>query len=159
MDSIVLAGTAAAILVGLAGTVVSRLPGVALIWTAVLVWASIENTGTAWIVLAVATAFAVGGHLTRQLLAGRRLAELVAPARSLAIGVAAAVVGYLLARTMGLVAGFAAGTYLAEQRRLRPRPAAAVPASRPRLAFGRDAAIELAAGLAVAATWVTAVAG
>jgi uncharacterized protein len=158
VDSIVLAGTAAAILVGLAGTVVSRLPGVALIWTAVLVWASIENTGTAWSVLAVATAFAVGGHLARQLLAGRRLAELVAPARSLAIGVAAAVVGYLLARTMGLVAGFAAGTYLAEQRRLRPRPAA-VPASRPRLAFDRDAAVELAAGLAVAATWVTAVAG
>jgi uncharacterized protein len=158
VDSIVLAGTAAAILVGLAGTVVSRLPGVALIWTAVLVWASIENTGTAWSVLAVATAFAVGGHLARQLLAGRRLAELVAPARSLAIGVAAAVVGYLLARTMGLVAGFAAGTYLAEQRRLRPRPAA-VPANRPRLAFDRDTAVELAAGLAVAATWVTAVAG
>lgn len=158
MNSIVLAGTAAAILVGLAGTVVTRLPGVPLIWTAVLVWASIDNSGPSWIALAVATVVAMGSHLTRQLLAGRSLAELVAPVRSLAIGAAAGVIGYLLARTMGLVAGFAAGIYFAEQRRLRPRPAVPARAHRP-VEFTRPAVIDLVAGLAIGAAWLSAVAG
>lgn len=162
VESIVLAGTAAAILVGLAGTIVPRLPGVALIWAAVLVWASIQNTATAWIVLAIASVLAVASYLIQQLLAGRPPAELIAPANSLLIGAAAAAVGYLLARALGLLAGFAAGTYFAERRRLRRAPAARTPVRAPareRTPVGREAAVELAAGLLVTAAWITAVAG
>ena len=162
MEAIVLAGTAAAILVGLAGTIVPRLPGVALIWAAVLVWASIQNTATAWVVLAVATGLAVASYVIRQLLAGRPAAELIAPANSLLIGAATATVGYLLARTLGLLAGFATGTYFAERRRLRTNPAAWTPdrsSAGERVTIGREVVVELAAGLLVTAAWVTVVAG
>jgi hypothetical protein len=77
------------------------------------------------------------------------------------IGAAAATVGYLLARTLGLLAGFAAGTYFAERRRLRKNPVAGTPgpSSAGRVTIGREVVVELAAGLLVTAAWVTVVAG
>lgn len=158
MDTIVLVGTAAAIIVGLVGTVVQPVPGVALIWAAMLAWASVENSTTAWIVLGVATAVAVGGYVIRQLLAGLRPAQIVAPARSFAIGAAVGIAGYLVARTLGLVAGFAAGLYVAERRRLRRYPAVAAQ-QEPRQLLSRPAMVELCIGLLMAGAWLTAVAG
>ncbi len=159
MDLIVLAGTGAAILTGLAGVFVQRLPGVSLIWAAVLVWASIQNTQAAWTVLGVATVLALANHTAQHLLAGRRFEELVAPMRSVAIAAALGAVGFLLARTLGLIAGFAAGIYVAERRRLR------IPGqNRSRIAdhrplIGRESVAELVAGLLITAAWLVAVAG
>lgn len=155
---IVLVATATAVLVGLAGTVIRPLPGAPLIWTAVLVWASVDNSVRAWLSLGAATLIAIAGYMIRQLLAGLRVAQIVAPARSLAIGAAAAVVGYLLARMLGLVAGFAAGLYVAEQRRLRRYPAIATQPE-PRQWLSREAAVEVGTGLLMAGSWLMAVAG
>lgn len=158
MELIVLAGTGAAILAGLAGVFVRRLPGVSLIWAAVLVWASIENTQAAWTVLGVATVLALANHIAQHLLAGRRLEELVAPMRSVAIAAALGAVGFLLARTLGLIAGFAAGLYVAERRRLRiPGQNRRTAAHRPLI--GRESVTELVAGLLVTAAWLVAVVG
>lgn len=158
MDSIVLAGTAAAIATGLAGVFVHRLPGIDLIWAAVLVWASIENTRTAWAVLGVATVFAVANYTVQHLLTGRRLGELVAPMRSIVIAAALGAVGFLAARTLGLIAGFALGLYVAERRRLR-LPGAGRRHATERANVGRETVTELAAGLVVTAAWLVAVAG
>lgn len=158
MDTIVLVGVAAALLVGLVGTVVHPLPGVALIWAAVLTWASVENTAAAWITLGIATGVAVAGYVARQLLAGLRPAQIVAPARSLGIAAATGLAGYLLARTLGLLAGFAAGLYVAERRRLRLFPSVAA-RPEPRQVLSRPALVELCTGVLVAGAWVIAVAG
>jgi hypothetical protein len=156
VNSIVLAGTAAAIATGLAGVFVHRLPGVSLIWAAVLVWASIENTGAAWAVLGIATVLAVANHAAQHLLAGRRLGELVAPIRSVLIAAALGGTGFLLARTLGLIAGFALGLYVAERRRLRD-PKVDHPARRARI--GWESITELVSGLLVTTAWLVAVAG
>lgn len=158
MDLIVLVCTFAAILVGLAGALIHRLPGMSLIWAAILVWASIDNARTAWTVLGVATVLAVANHIVQQLFAGRRLEELVAPMRSVAIAAGFGAVGFLAARAMGLLAGFAIGLYLAERRRLRV-PGATRPHLRRRSALSRESITELAAGLLVTTAWLVAVAG
>jgi hypothetical protein len=158
VDLIVLACTFAAILVGLAGVFIHRLPGMSLIWAAILVWASIENTRTAWTVLGVATVLAVANHIVQHLFAGRRLEELVAPMRSVAIAAGFGAVGFLAARAMGLVAGFAIGLYLTERRRLRV-PGTTRLHLRRRSALSRESFTELAAGLLVTTAWLVAVAG
>ncbi len=158
MDLILLAGTGAAIATGLAGVFVSRLPGTGLVWAAVLVWASLENTSTAWLVLAFATVIALASHISRQLLAGRRFDELVAPVRNIAIAAALGAAGYLAARTLGMVAGFAAGIYVTERRRLRIlSPSRHAVADREIIT--RDSVIELIAGLLITTAWLIAIAG
>lgn len=158
MDLIVLACTFAAMLVGLAGVFVHRLPGMSLIWAATLVWASIENTRAAWTVLGVATALAVANHIVQHLFAGRRLEELVAPMRSVSIAAGFGAVGFLAARAMGLLAGCAIGLYLAERRRLRIPGTTRLDLGR-RSGVSRESVTELAAGLLVTAAWLVAVAG
>ena len=158
MDLIVLAGTGAAIVTGLAGVFVHRLPGVSLIWAAVLVWASIENTRTAWTVLGISTVLAVANHIAQHLFAGRRLEELVAPMRSVAIAAVLGAVGFLLARTLGMVAGFAAGIYVAERRRLRV-PRADRHRTAHRALVNRESITELVTALLVTTVWLVAVAG
>jgi hypothetical protein len=158
VDLIVLTCTFAAILVGLAGVFVHRLPGMSLIWAAVLAWASIENTRTAWTVLGVATVLAVVNHIVQHLFAGRRLEELVAPMRSVAIAAGFGAVGFLAARALGLLAGFAIGLYLAERRRLRV-PGTTRLHLRRRSPMSRESFTELTAGLLVTTAWLVAVAG
>ena len=158
MDQIVLACTFTAILVGLAGVFVHRLPGMSLIWAATLVWASIENTRAAWTVLGVATGLAVANHIVQHLFAGRRLEELVAPMRSVSIAAGFGAVGFLAARALGLLAGFALGLYLAERRRLRVPGTTRLDLGR-RSAVSRESVTELAAGLLVTTAWLVAVAG
>lgn len=158
MDLIVLACTFAAILVGLAGVFAHRLPGMSLIWAATLVWASIENTRAAWTVLGVATGLAVANHIVQHLFAGRRLEDLVAPMRSVSIAAGFGAVGFLAARAMGLLAGFAIGLYLAERRRLRVPGTTRLDLGR-RSALSRESVTELAAGLLVTTAWLVAVAG
>jgi hypothetical protein len=158
VDLIVLTCTFAAILVGLAGVFVHRLPGMSLIWAAILVWASIENTRAAWTVLGVATVLAVTNHIVQHLFAGRRLDELVAPMRSIAIAAGFGAVGFLAARALGLLAGFAIGLYLAERRRLRVPGTTRLHLGR-RPPVSRESLTELAAGLLVTTAWLVAVAG
>lgn len=158
MDLIVLAVTGAAILTGLFGVLVPRLPGVSLIWAAVLVWTSLENTRATWIVLGIATLLALANHTVQHLFAGRRIDELVAPMRSVTIAAILGVIGFLLARTLGMLAGFAVGIYLAERRRLRvPGQDRRANAHRPLVS--REFITELTAGLLITAAWLVAVAG
>lgn len=156
MDIAVLVAASAAIALGLAGTVVARLPGVVLIWSAVLVWSAIDNSPRAWTALGVATVVALADYVLQNVMAGRRLADIVAPARSVAVGLVAGTVGLALARTLGMVAGFVFGTYLAERRRLR-RVTAAIPAGTAR--SRGSLAVEVASGLLVTSVWLVAVAG
>ena len=117
METVAAFGVAAALLVGLAGAVVPRLPGVPLSWTATVVWAAIDGS-VAWIAVGVATVLALANYLVQHRLAGGDWSELAVADRSWIIGTGAAAVGMLLARTPGLIFGFVGGTYIAERRRL-----------------------------------------
>jgi len=144
------------IAVGLAGIVVPALPGLALVWGAVLVWALAAPSTHRWLVLLVATLITLVGGVATYALPGRRLRDAGVPWTSLALGSALGVVGFLVIPVVGLFAGFVLGIYLGERLRLRTH-AAAWPSTLAALkATGWSMAIELATGLAVTAVWTIA---
>jgi hypothetical protein len=144
-------------LVGLIGIVVPLLPGLLLIWTAVLIWAFSTQTPAGWMVLGIATALAVSGFLLQYLLPGRRMAKAGVTTSSTVAGAALGVVGFFVIPVVGAFLGFALGIYLAERVKLGSH-AAAWPSTRHALrAIALSMGIELLTGLAIATAWVIGV--
>ncbi|HJQ95743.1 MAG TPA: DUF456 domain-containing protein [Acidimicrobiia bacterium] len=146
-----------AIAIGLVGIVVAALPGLILVWGAVLVWALVEKTTVAWVVLGVATALLIFGQIGKYLVPGRRLREAGVPRRSLVIGGLLSIVGFFLIPVVGFIVGFVVGVYLSERQRLISHQLA-WPSTRKALsAAGLSILIELASGLLIAGTWLAVV--
>lgn len=157
MDTPGLIAVGLAIAVGLVGIVVAALPGLILVWGAVLVWALVEKTPVAWIVLAIATALLIFGQIGKYSVPGRRLREAGVPKRSMVIGGLFSIVGFFVIPVVGFIIGFVLGVYLSERHRLRSHEQA-WPATRKALgAAGLSILIELASGLLIAGTWLVAV--
>lgn len=156
-------GVGAALLVGLAGGIIPRLPGVPLSWTATIVWASLDETSAAWIAVGAATVLALGNYLLQHRLAGGRWSELAVADRSWMIGAGVGVVGALLAKLPGLIFGFVGGMYIAERRRLTRQGTTRNAADRANTAstavFSRTTLTELATAGAIGAAWLWAFAG
>ncbi|HET6626069.1 MAG TPA: DUF456 domain-containing protein [Nocardioidaceae bacterium] len=141
------------ILVGLAGIVVPVLPGSILILGAVLVWATEDRSGTAWVVFAVATTLLVVGAIVKYAVPGRRLKSTGVPNRSIMLGGLLGIVGFFVVPVIGLFAGFVLGVYLAEYHRVGR--GLAWPSTRAALrAVGVSILIELAAALLASAAWL-----
>lgn len=161
METVVAIGVGAALLVGLAGGVVARLPGVPLCWTAAIVWASIDGSRAAWIAVGVATVLALGNYLLQHRLAGGHWSELAVADRSWMIGAGVAIVGALLARLPGMIFGFVGGVYIAERRRLTSEGTARNAADRATTAsttvsFSRTTLTEFATAAAIGVAWLWA---
>lgn len=148
---------ALAIAVGLAGVLVPFLPGSLLVWAAIAVWAYVEHTTHAWIVLGMASAVLAAGILLKYLWPARRMRAAEVSTRTLLAGAAGAVVGFFVIPLAGLLVGFVLGVFLAElvQRRdVRRAWAATLHAVKGvALAVG----VELGAALLAAAVWVVGV--
>lgn len=147
----VLAGLA--ILVGLAGIAMPVLPGLVLVWGAVLLWALIIQQPIAWIVLLLSTALAIAGWLLQYLIPGRRLRDAGVPTRSTLIGLGVGLVGFFVIPVLGLPLGFVGGVYLSELARVGKEEAwtstrSAVEAAL--ISYG----IELATGMLIAGAFV-----
>jgi len=150
--------TGVLILVGLAGIVVPMLPGLVLVWGAVLIWALERQQTIGWVALAVATVLFALGLLAKYLVPGRRLREAGVPWWTLTAGAVLAVPGFFLIPVVGLFVGFVVGVYAAEALRLRD-VSAAWPATRAALAaVGWSVLIELGTGVLIACSWLAAVA-
>jgi len=146
------------IIVGLIGIVVPVLPGLLLIWAAVLVWASEAQTLTGWVVLAVATTLALAGFVLQYLLPGRHLSRAGITTSTTVAGAVLGVVGFFVIPVVGAFLGFPLGIYLAERVKLGSH-AAAWPSTKHALrAIALSMGIELLTGLAVATTWLIGVA-
>jgi len=145
-------------LVGLVGIVVPLLPGLILVWAAVLVWASEVQRPAGWLVLGIATTLALSGFLLQYVLPGRRMAKAGVTTSSALAGAALGIIGFFIIPVVGAFLGFALGVYLAERIRLGAH-AAAWPSTKHALrAIGLSMGIELLTGLAIATTWVIGVA-
>lgn len=146
-----------AVLIGVLGTLVPVLPGGALVVAAVLVWALDTGGPRAWTVLAVVAALVASGAVVKYVVPGRRLQEAGIPSATLWTGAGVGVVGFFVLPLVGLPVGFVLGVYLAEHRRLGADRA--WPSTRAALrAVGLAVAIELAAALLAAGTWLVGVA-
>jgi uncharacterized protein YqgC (DUF456 family) len=142
---------------GIVGVVVPVLPGAALAWAAIGVWAVAVGSATAWAVLAVATLLIGGAQLVKLLVPGRRLRDAGVPRRSIAAGLLLAAVGFFVVPVVGFFVGFPLGVYVEERRRLG-RHAHAWQSTREALrAMGLSIAIELAATVLAAGVWLATV--
>ncbi len=146
-----------AILVGIVGVVIPGLPGGLLVVVAILVWAGVTGTTSAWVTFAVATSLVAASQLLKYLLPGRRMHDAGIPSTSLLVGAGLGIVGFFVIPLVGLFVGFVLGVYVAERQRL-PRGEDAWPSTRLALgAVGLSLMIELAGTLLAAATWLVAI--
>ncbi|MDO5628083.1 MAG: DUF456 domain-containing protein [Mobilicoccus sp.] len=109
---------ALAIAVGLAGIVIPVLPGLVIVFLAVLVWALLVQHAIGWVVLTISLALALAGWFLQYIVPGRQLARFGIPSRTLIIGVVAGIVGFFVIPLIGLPIGFVLGVFGAEYARL-----------------------------------------
>lgn len=141
------------IAIGLVGIIVPVLPGVLLVWGAILLWAATTGGTTAWIVFGVASLFLAVGAIVKFTVPGKRLKNSGVPNSTLFAGGVLGVVGFFVVPVLGLFAGFVLGVYLAETRRVGRD--AAWPSSVGALkAVGLSMLIELLSALAATIVWV-----
>ena len=141
------------ILVGLVGVVVPVLPGSILILGAVLVWATIDGSSTAWVVFSIAAVLLVVGAIVKYTIPGRRLKAVGVPNRSLMLGGLLAIVGFFVIPVVGLIVGLVLGVYVAERQRVGA--SLAWPSTKSALkAVGVSILIELAAALLASSAWL-----
>jgi uncharacterized protein YqgC (DUF456 family) len=145
------------IVVGLVGIVVPVLPGLVLVWGAVVVWALAERTATAWTVFGLATVVFLVSQVVKYLIPGRRLKAAGVPTISMFCGVVVGIIGFFVVPVVGVFVGFVVGIYLAELLRLRDHRAAWPSTVHALKAAGVSVLIELVAGLLIAAGWLAAV--
>lgn len=150
------AGVAVVIAVGLVGILVPVLPGSVLVLAAILVWAAQVGGATAWVVFAVVVTLLAVGTVVKYAVPGRNLKRSGIPASTQWIGALVGVVGFFVIPVIGLVIGFVVGVYAAEHARLGAQRAwpSTVAALR---AVGLSILIELAAALLATATWAVGV--
>lgn len=119
MDSVALnLLVGAAILVGIVGVVIPAVPGVLLVWAAVLVWTLATDADGRWLVLGLVTTIAAASQVLKYLVPGRRLQAAGIPTRTLLLGVGVGIVGLFVVPVVGAPLGFVLGVYLAERARL-----------------------------------------
>jgi uncharacterized protein YqgC (DUF456 family) len=142
-----------AVLIGLVGVLLPVLPGSLIIGVALVVWALVVGTGTAWTAAAVGCAVLLLGVVVKYAVPGRHLQRQGVPNRTLVAGAVLGVVGFFVIPVIGLPLGFVTGIYLVELQRLgRER---AWPATKAALrAVGLAILIELTAALLAAAVFV-----
>lgn len=145
------------ILAGLIGIAVPVLPGLLVVWAAVLIWASEAQTAAGWLVLGIATTLALAGFLLQYLLPGRRLRRAGVTTSTTVAGAAVGAVGFFVIPIVGAFLGFALGIYLAERIKLGTHAAAWPSTKHAFKAIGLSIGIELVTGLAIASTWLIGV--
>lgn len=154
MESAELLLVGLAVAAGLVGVLVPVLPGLALVWVAVLVWAMAETGTLRWVVLAAVSVLCAGGLVVKYFVAGRRMRSSQVPRRSLVVGAVLGVVGFFVVPVIGLVLGLVGGVYAAERVRTG-RAGDAWSATRSAMAaVGLALLVELGAGLLAAGTWL-----
>jgi len=134
-------------------------PGLLLLGAAVVVWAigGEGSDATRWIVVAVSTAIAVTGVILAAILPGRRAAAAGAPRSLMWVVALGTVVGFFVIPIVGALVGGPAAAYGAEYLRLRDSAAARRSAIEALKGFGIGVALQLLAGVTIAAVWAVGV--
>jgi len=143
---------------GLIGIAVPVVPGLLVVWAAVLLWASEAHTTAGWVFLAIATTLTVSGFVLQYLLPGQRLRKAGVSTPTTLAAAALAFVGFFVIPVIGSFLGFALGIYLAERLKPARHGVAWVSTKHALKAIGLSMAIEMVTGLAVASTWLVGVA-
>ncbi|MDT5011450.1 MAG: uncharacterized protein QOH57_3067 [Mycobacterium sp.] len=157
MNALGLLLVAFAIAVGLAGIVVPLIPGMLLVYGAILVWAVIEHTVASWVTLALVTVVVAATTAVKYMWPVRRMQRAEVPTSTLLIGAALGVVGFFVIPVFGLVVGFVAGVYIAEFRRRRDHRRAWASTVHAAKGVALSLGVELTGAVTATVIWAVAV--
>jgi len=102
------------IAVGIVGIIVPLLPGILLVYAAIVVWAVIEHAVAAWVTLGVVTVLIGATTLIKYMWPMKRMRSADVGTMTLLAGAVLGVIGFFVIPIVGLVIGFVLGVYLAE---------------------------------------------
>ncbi|MGV9822629.1 DUF456 domain-containing protein [Nocardia xishanensis] len=142
------------ILVGLVGIIVPILPGVILVFGAILAWAIMTGGASAWAVFAISTVFLVVSGIVKYTWPGRKMKDAGVSNRALFLGAVLGVVGFFVIPIVGLFVGFVLGVYLSELQRLGHNQPAWQATKHALKGVGLSMLIELLGALLATATWL-----
>ena len=149
---------AVAMAVGLVGLVVPVLPGLALMWAAVGVWALLDGGGAwRWATFGVVTILALVGVVAALTLSGRKATGAGAPWWALVMAVIGAIAGFIMIPLVGIVVGGIAGLWLAELIRLRDPRSAWDTTWEALQGYGLGTVVQMVAGVAIVLVWIAGV--
>lgn len=155
MSGLGLAAIAVVMVVGLIGTIVPLMPGLALIWAAGLVYGLVAGFGPAGAVaFVVMTALLIAGTVGTYVLPHRAGVQGGAARSSLRLGIVGGIVGFFVIPVLGLPIGAVAGVLGGEYRRLGQWSAAWATTRRVLLGFGLAAGLEFGVGVVMIGAWV-----
>jgi uncharacterized protein len=158
MSSVGILLVALAIAIGLVGIVVPLLPGMLLVYGAILVWAVVERTVASWVTLGIVTVVVATTTAIKYLWPVRRMRRAEVATATLLAGAALGIVGFFVIPLFGLVIGFVLGVYLAELARRQDHRRAWASTVHAVKGVALSLGVELTGALAAAMIWLLAVA-
>jgi uncharacterized protein len=144
---------AVVIAVGLLGIVVPLLPGILLVYGAIVVWAVIEHNITAWVTLGVVTVLIGGTTLIKYTWPMKRMRSADVGTGTLFAGAVLGIIGFFVIPIVGLVIGFVLGIYLAELANRRDQRMAWTSTKHALKGVALSVGVELAGALLATAAW------
>ena len=145
------------IAIGLAGIVVPVLPGGLLVFGAIAVWAIIERSTEAWVVLAIAAVLFVVAEIIKYTWPVKRMRAADVLTSILVIGGICGIVGFFVIPVIGLLIGFVAGVFVAELASRHDARRAWASTVHALKGVALSAGVEFTGALLAAITWTVAV--
>ena len=145
---------ALAIAVGLVGILVPLLPGILLVYGAILVWAVVEHNVTAWVTLGVVTVLIGATTLIKYMWPAQRMRAADVGTGTLLRGAVLGIIGFFVIPVVGLVIGFVLGVYLAELANRRDQRLAWTSTKHALKGVALSVGVELAGALLATVAWV-----
>lgn len=149
--------SALVIAVGLIGIVVPLLPGILLVYAAILVWAFVEHNLTGWVTLGVVTVLIGATTLIKYMWPMKRMRAADVGTITLVAGAALGIIGFFVIPVVGLVIGFVLGVYLAELASRRDQRVAWTSTKHAVKGVALSVGVELTGALLATAAWVVGV--
>ena len=126
------------ILLGVIGAVVQVWPSAPLVGGAILVWAWLTGTSSAWIVFAIAALVLILGTVLKYVIPARGMNKAGIPQSTLVWGALGGVVGWFIGLPLGLVLGMIATTFASNTcAAATPQPPGCPPSRPSRPSAGR----------------------
>ena len=130
------------------------LPGILLVYGAILVWAVVEHNVTAWVTLGVVTVLIGVTTLIKYMWPTRRMRAADVGTGTLLIGAVLGIIGFFVIPVLGLVIGFVLGVYLAELANHRDQRLAWTSTKHALKGVALSVGVELAGALLATVAWV-----
>ena len=145
---------AIAMAVGILGTIVPPLPGIALTWISLFIWTIFDGGGTTrWIIFMLATGLFLGSLATKAavpVVTGAKIGK-----DNILVSLLMGIIGFFVIPVVGLPIGYALGVFITESGRERNVALAWQRTVNTLKAFGFATLTQLACAMGISILWLT----